>query len=96
MFELDYLTQRLTFARRLDMTNPRLIGGYAPTFSGEVEVIPVDNGEPLVGGARGVRPGRPRRRPAGRGGRGRPVGRRHRRRDAPGRGRATDVELVPA
>ena len=48
MFELDYLTQRLTFARASDMTNPRLIGGYAPTFSGEVEVIPVDNGEPLV------------------------------------------------
>ncbi len=48
LFELDYLTQRLTFARASDMTNPRLIGGYAPTFSGEVEVIPVDNGEPLV------------------------------------------------
>ena len=48
MFELDYLTQRLTFARASDMTNPRLIGGYAPTFSGEVEVLPVDNGEPLV------------------------------------------------
>jgi predicted dehydrogenase len=48
MFELDYLTQRLTFARASDMTNPRLIGGYAPTFSGEVEVVPVDNGEPLV------------------------------------------------
>ena len=48
LFELDYLTQRLTFARASDMTNPRLIGGYAPTFSGEIEVIPVDNGEPLV------------------------------------------------
>ena len=48
LFELDYLTQRLTFARASDMTNPRLIGGYAPTFSGEVEVIPVDNGEPLA------------------------------------------------
>ena len=32
MFELDYLTQRLTFTRASDMTNPRLIGGYAPTF----------------------------------------------------------------
>jgi predicted dehydrogenase len=48
MFELDYLTQRLTFARASDMTNPRLIGGYAPTFSGEVEVLPVDNAEPLA------------------------------------------------
>ncbi len=48
LFELDYLTQRLTFARASDMTNPRLIGGYAPMFSGDVEVISVDNGEPLV------------------------------------------------
>jgi len=48
MFELDYLTQRLTFARADDTTNPRLIGGYAPTFSGDVEVLPVDNGEPLA------------------------------------------------
>ncbi len=36
MFELDYLTQRLTFTRATDTTNPRLIGGYAPTFEGEV------------------------------------------------------------
>ena len=48
LFELDYLTQRLTFARATDTTNPRLIGGYAPTFSGDVEVLPVENGEPLV------------------------------------------------
>ena len=48
LFELDYLTQRLTFARATDTTNPRLIGGYAPTFSGDVEVLPVDNGEPLA------------------------------------------------
>ena len=48
LFELDYLTQRLTFARATDTTNPRLIGGYAPTFSGDVEVLPVANGEPLV------------------------------------------------
>src|SRR5207253_2346316 len=27
MFELDYLTQRLTFTRATDTTNPRLIGG---------------------------------------------------------------------
>lgn len=48
LFELDYLTQRLTFARATDTTNPRLIGGYAPTFAGDVEVLPVDNGEPLA------------------------------------------------
>jgi UDP-N-acetylglucosamine 3-dehydrogenase len=48
MFELDYLTQRLTFARATDMTNPRLIGGYAPTFEGEVEELPVAVGEPLA------------------------------------------------
>jgi UDP-N-acetylglucosamine 3-dehydrogenase len=48
LFELDYLTQRLTFARATDTTNPRLIGGYAPTFSGDVEVLPVENGEPLA------------------------------------------------
>lgn len=48
MFELDYLTQRLTFARATDTTNPHLIGGYAPTFEGEVEELPVANGEPLA------------------------------------------------
>jgi UDP-N-acetylglucosamine 3-dehydrogenase len=48
MFELDYLTQRLTFARASDMSDPNLIAGYAPTFSGDVEILPVDNGEPLV------------------------------------------------
>jgi UDP-N-acetylglucosamine 3-dehydrogenase len=48
MFELDYLTQRLTFSRATDTTNPRLIGGYAPTFEGEVAEIPVPVGEPLA------------------------------------------------
>ena len=48
MFELDYLTQRLTFTRATDTTNPRLIGGYAPTFEGEVVELPVPTGEPLV------------------------------------------------
>ena len=47
MFELDYLTQRLTFTRATDTTNPRLIGGYAPTFEGEVAEIEVGHGEPL-------------------------------------------------
>ncbi|TAL08477.1 MAG: Gfo/Idh/MocA family oxidoreductase [Chloroflexota bacterium] len=48
MFELDYLTQRLTFTRATDTTNPRLIGGYAPTFEGEVADLPVPTGEPLA------------------------------------------------
>jgi predicted dehydrogenase len=48
MFELDYLTQRLTFTRATDTTNPRLIKGYAPTFEGEVVELPVDSAEPLA------------------------------------------------
>ena len=48
MFELDYLTQRLTFTRATDTTNPRLIGGYAPTFEGEVAELPVASAEPLA------------------------------------------------
>jgi UDP-N-acetylglucosamine 3-dehydrogenase len=46
MFELDYLTQRLTFTRA-DIGHPTLIAGYAPTFTGEVAELPVDNAEPL-------------------------------------------------
>ena len=48
MFELDYLSQRLTFTRATDMTNPRLISGYAPTFEGDVVEMAVGNGEPLA------------------------------------------------
>jgi UDP-N-acetylglucosamine 3-dehydrogenase len=48
MFELDYLTQHLTFARATDTTNPRLIGGYAPTFEAELVELPVATGEPLA------------------------------------------------
>ena len=48
MFELDYLTQRLTFTRATDTTNPRLIGGYAPTFEGETVELPVASAEPLA------------------------------------------------
>jgi len=48
MFELDYLTQRLTFTRATDTTNPRLIGGYAPTFEGDVAELAVVSGEPLA------------------------------------------------
>jgi len=47
MFELDFLTQRLTFTRATDTTNPRLIGGYAPTFEGEVQELSVATVEPL-------------------------------------------------
>jgi UDP-N-acetylglucosamine 3-dehydrogenase len=47
MFELDYLSQRLTFTRATDTTNPRLIGGFAPTFEGSVLELPVKAGEPL-------------------------------------------------
>jgi predicted dehydrogenase len=48
MFELDYLTQRLTFTRATDTTNPRLIGGYAPTFEGDIAELSVASGEPLA------------------------------------------------
>jgi len=48
MFELDYLTQRLTFTRATDTTNPRLIGGYAPTFEGETVELPVASTEPVA------------------------------------------------
>ncbi len=48
MFELDYLTQRLTFTRATDLTNPRLIAGYAPTFEGDIVELPVPTGEPLA------------------------------------------------
>jgi UDP-N-acetylglucosamine 3-dehydrogenase len=48
MFELDYLTQRLTFTKATDTTNPRLIRGFAPTFEGEVAELPVPTGEPLA------------------------------------------------
>ena len=47
MFELDYLTQRLTFTRA-NADAPRLIGGFAPTFEGDMAVLPVANAEPLA------------------------------------------------
>jgi predicted dehydrogenase len=48
MFELDYLTQRLTFTKAAGLDQPRLIKGYAPTFEGDVAVVPVSNAEPLA------------------------------------------------
>jgi predicted dehydrogenase len=47
MFELDYLTQRLTFTRS-DMSKANLIGGFATTFTGDVAELPVSNAEPLA------------------------------------------------
>ena len=46
MFELDYLTQKLTFTRS-NVERPQMIGGYATTFSGDVAEIPIQNVEPL-------------------------------------------------
>jgi predicted dehydrogenase len=46
MFELDYLTQKLTFTR-CDVERPELISGYATTFTGDVAEIPVVSVEPL-------------------------------------------------
>jgi predicted dehydrogenase len=46
MFELDYLTQRLTFTKS-DLANGSLISGYAPTFTGDVLEIDVETHEPL-------------------------------------------------
>jgi predicted dehydrogenase len=48
MFELDYLTQRLTFTKAPDVAHPRLIGGYAPTFEGDIAELPVAIAEPLA------------------------------------------------
>jgi len=48
MFELDYLTQRLTFTRT-DVERPQMIAGYATTFSGDVAEIAVTAVEPLRG-----------------------------------------------
>src|SRR6185503_18805460 len=47
MFELDYLTQRLTFTSA-DVGSPTLIDGYATTFDGTVVVLDVDSREPLA------------------------------------------------
>ena len=48
MFELDYLSQKLTFTRGADVSKPKLIFGYAPTFAGETVELPVPAGEPLA------------------------------------------------
>jgi predicted dehydrogenase len=48
MFELDYLTQRLTFTKGADTAHPTLIRGFAPTFEGDVAELPVTTTEPLA------------------------------------------------
>lgn len=48
MFELDYLTQRLTFTKQPNIEHPTLISGYAPTFEGDIAELPVATGEPLA------------------------------------------------
>jgi predicted dehydrogenase len=48
MFELDYLTQRLTFTSA-DVGSPTMIDGYATTFEGNVVVIDVVSREPPRG-----------------------------------------------
>ena len=47
MFELDYLTQRLTFTRT-DIAHPKPIRGFAQTFTGDIAELPVVNAEPLA------------------------------------------------
>ena len=47
MFELDYLTQRLTFTSA-DIGSPTMIDGYATTFEGNVVNIDVASHEPLA------------------------------------------------
>jgi UDP-N-acetylglucosamine 3-dehydrogenase len=46
MFELDYLTQRLTYTKS-DIAHPDLIAGFATTFTGDVAEIDVATHEPL-------------------------------------------------
>jgi UDP-N-acetylglucosamine 3-dehydrogenase len=47
MFELDYLTQRLTFTSA-DISHPTIIDGYATTFEGNVVAVDVTSREPLA------------------------------------------------
>jgi predicted dehydrogenase len=47
MFELDYLTQRLTFTRHPDLANPTFIKGFAQTFAGDVVDVEVESSVPL-------------------------------------------------
>ena len=84
MFELDYLTQRLTFTKS-DLAHPQLIAGYAPTFTGDVLEIEVEVKEPLKAQLDAFVVGDPDRRAPVRGRRGRRLGGPHRHRAARGR-----------
>ena len=65
MFELDYLTQRLTFTSA-DIGSPTMIDGYATTFEGNVVTIDVDQPRAARGGAGRIPGGRARGRSPGR------------------------------
>lgn len=47
MFELDYLSQRLTFTKAA-VDRPTTIAGYATMFEGDVRVVHVESREPLA------------------------------------------------
>jgi UDP-N-acetylglucosamine 3-dehydrogenase len=49
MFEVDYLSQSLTFTRGAADLAPTYLDGYAPTFAGETVHLPVRPSEPLAG-----------------------------------------------
>lgn len=48
MFQVDYLTQSLTFTRGGKDLAPTYLGGYAPTIPGETTALPVEPAEPLA------------------------------------------------
>ena len=82
MFELDYLTQRLTFTRATDIDQPAPDRRLRADVRGRGRRAAGRERRAARGRARRVPRRRPRRRPAGRRRRGRPVGRRHRQRAA--------------
>ncbi len=47
MFQVDYLSQSLTFTRGNADLAPTYLDGYAPTFAGETVELPVEPAEPL-------------------------------------------------
>ena len=47
MFQVDYLSQSLTFTRGAATLSPTYLDGYAPTFAGETVTLPVEPAEPL-------------------------------------------------
>ena len=47
MFQVDYLSQSLTFTRGAAELSPTYLDGYAPTFVGETVQLPVTPAEPL-------------------------------------------------